>query len=88
MLSNHDISGTETPEQPSTPAVEPDSPQDALDAFHQKQLAGKAPAASPRTSLWLNSAVLPTPCVLAPAAVVMPVAASELRGNNQVSGLI
>ena len=55
--------------------VEPDSPRDALQvAFLQKQLAGKVPAASPRTSLWMNtSGVLPTPCVLAPAAIVPPV---------------
>ena len=65
--------------------VEPDSPRDALQvAFLQKQLAGKVPAASPRTSLWMNTTgVLPTPCVLAPAAIVPPVDKLELRGGDQ-----
>lgn len=65
--------------------VEPDSPRDALQtAFLQKQLAGKAPAASPRTSLWMNTdAVLPTSCVLAPAAIVPPIATPEVHNSDQ-----
>lgn len=76
----------ESSEQSQTPGIslEPDSPGDALQAaFIQKQLAGKAPAASPRTSLWVNGTVLPTPCVLAPAAVVTPVETPRLRENDQ-----
>ena len=76
----------ESSEQSQTPdiSLEPDSPGDALQAaFIQKQLAGKAPAASPRTSLWMNGTVLPTPCVLAPAAVVTPVETPRLRENDQ-----
>ena len=69
--------------------VEPDSPRDAIQAaFLQKQLAGKAPASSPRTSLWMNSVPLPAPCVLAPAAVAAVTAAvesSEFHGNDEVS---
>ena len=75
-----------SPEQSEKPdiSVEPDSPRDALQvAFLQKQLAGKAPAPSPRTSLWMNSSVLPTPCVLAPAAIVTPVETPELHGSAQ-----
>jgi len=65
--------------------VEPDSPRDAIQAaFLQKQLAGKAPASSPRTSLWMNSVPLPAPCVLAPAAVAA-VESSEFHGNDQAS---
>lgn len=65
--------------------VEPDSPRDAIQAaFLQKQLAGKAPASSPRTSLWMNSAPLPAPCVLAPAAFAT-VESSKLHGNDQAS---
>lgn len=64
--------------------VEPDSPRDALQAaFLQKQLAGKAPAASPRTSLWMNSALLPAPCMLAPAAVATVESSEALRGSDQ-----
>ena len=66
-------------------SVEPDSPRDSIQAaFLQKQLAGKAPASSPRTSLWMNSVPLPAPCVLAPAAVAA-VESSELHGNDQAS---
>ena len=65
--------------------TEPDSPRDAFQAaFHQKQLAGKAPTSSPRTSLWMHSAPLPTPCVLAPAAVAT-VESADLHGNDQPS---
>ena len=65
-------------------SVEPDSPRDAIQAaFLQKQLAGKAPASSPRTSLWMNSVSLPAPCVLAPAAVPA-VESSELHGSDKV----
>ena len=63
--------------------TEPDSPRDAFQAaFHQKQLAGKAPTSSPRTSLWMHSTPLPTPCVLAPAAVAT-VESADLCGNDQ-----
>ena len=49
--------------------IQQNSPNDACRAaFHQRQLAGKAPTSSPQTSLWTNSAPLPTPCLLAPAA--------------------
>lgn len=66
-------------------SVEPDSPRDAIQAaFLQKQLAGKAPASSPRTSLWMNSVPLPAPCVLAPAAVAA-VESSEFHGNDRTS---
>ena len=65
--------------------VEPDSPRDAIQAaFLQKQLAGKAPASSPRTSLWMNSAPPTAPCVLAPAAVAA-VEPPEPRKNDQIS---
>lgn len=65
--------------------VEPDSPGDAIQAAYlQKQLAGKAPASSPRTSLWLNNVPLSAPCVLALAAVAA-VESTEFHGNDQAS---
>ena len=80
MPSRESSKQSQTPDIP----IEPDSPGDALQAaFLQKQLAGKAPAASPRTSLWMNGTVLPTPCVLAPAAVVTPVETPQLHENDQ-----
>ena len=75
VIQNGDLSKQEV-SSPVTPVtnnllVEPESPQDAVQAaFQQKKLAGKEPAASPRTSLWTNGASLLAPCMLAPAAAV------------------
>ncbi|XP_068695445.1 protein transport protein Sec16A-like isoform X2 [Montipora foliosa] len=66
--------------------AEPDSPRDARQvAFLQKQLAGKAPASSPCTSLWMNAnTMLPTPCVLAPAATGPLIEIAERSGTNNL----
>ena len=78
----HEMHRVSPVKESSSPEV-PDSPRDVFQAaFLQKQLAGKAPASSPRTSLWMNSAPLPTPCVLAPAAVAT-IDSSEPHGNER-----
>lgn len=65
--------------------LEPDSSRDERRvAFLQKQLAGKAPTSSPRTSLWMNAnTMLPSPCVLAPAANLPSIASAEQHGSGQ-----
>ncbi|XP_074626048.1 uncharacterized protein LOC141884189 isoform X4 [Acropora palmata] len=88
-----DSSSTSLHQAPSTSSeplevrelLEPDSPRDERQvAFLQKQLAGKAPTSSPHTSLWMNAnTMLPSPCVLAPAANLPSIAAAERRGSGQ-----
>ena len=78
----HEMHRVSPVKESSSPEV-PDSPRDAFQAaFLQKQLAGKAPASSPRTSLWMNGAPLPTPCVLAPAAAAT-IDSSEPHGSER-----
>lgn len=89
-----DSSSTSLQQTPSTSSeplevkellLEPDSPRDERQvAFLQKQLAGKAPTSSPRTSLWMNAnTMLPSPCVLAPAANLPSISTAEKRGSSQ-----
>ncbi|XP_029196226.2 protein transport protein Sec16A-like isoform X7 [Acropora millepora] len=88
-----DSSSTSLHQAPSTSSEplevkelrKPDSPCDERQvAFLQKQLAGKAPTSSPHTSLWMNAnTMLPSPCVLAPAANLPSTAAAERRGSGQ-----
>lgn len=88
-----DSSSTSLHQAPSTSSEplevkelrKPDSPCDEQQvAFLQKQLAGKAPTSSPHTSLWMNAnTMLPSPCVLAPAANLPSIAAAERGGSGQ-----
>ena len=93
FLYQDDSSSTSLHQAPSTSSEplevkelrKPDSPRDERQvAFLQKQLAGKAPTSSPRTSLWMNAnTMLPSPCVLAPAANLPSIATAEQRGSGQ-----